>query len=250
MSTLVRRLILALQFLTVAAVRPGLRARERDLAGSMVFFPLIGLVLGAALAAARRWPLAVFPPVLADALAVVLMLVFTRGLHLEGVADSADGLIGGLDRDKALAVMKDPRSGAFAVIAVVAVLLIKWAGLMSLTPGLKVTALVLMPVAGRWAMVAATWGAPYARAEGGLGQPFVEGLKSWEVAVAGLSALAFGVLASGAMGGLIMLGAAVWAWLARLYLKRRLGGVTGDIIGAVGETAEVGSLLALAALGV
>jgi len=244
-----RRLVLALQFLTVATVWPRLRARPGDLPASASFFPLIGLILGLALAAAR-WLMAFWPPLLADALVVVLMVLLTRGLHLEGLADAADGLLGRLEPDKALEVMKDSRSGAFAVMAVAMVLLVKWAALMALPPGLKLQALVLAPLAGRWAMVAVAYRSPAARREGGLGREFLEGLSGWFVLAAFLSALVAAVLILGRLGGFIILGAAVWAWLARFYLLRRLGGLNGDLIGATGELAEVGALLSLAGLAV
>lgn len=246
----VRRLVLALQFLTVVTVWPRLRIEGRDLAGSVLFFPLIGLLLGAMLTCFRWLTADVFPPVLADALTVVVWVVLTRGLHMEGVADAADGLAHGIHREKALEIMKDPVSGSFAIMAVALVLLLKWAGLMSLTPGLKLTGLLIMPVAARWVMVFMMGVGRSARDTESLGRSFVEDIKAGEVLISGLSALVIGVLLMGSFGALIMVGATLWAWLATLYLNRRLGGVTGDVIGAAGELAEVGILLALAAIGV
>lgn len=252
--TPIRRFVLALQFLTVAAVRPGLRADGRDLAGSMLFFPLVGLILGAALAGFNR-VVGFWPPVLADALTVALLVVLTRGLHLEGLADTADGLAGGMGSGRALEIMKDHNSGAFAVMAVALDLLLRWAALMSLAPGLKPAALILMATAGRWSMVVATYKSPYARPrdEGGdsptgLARPFTEELGSLELVGAGLTALAAGVFFLGARGFMLLAGAGVLAWLFRLYLIRRLGGITGDTLGATGEMTEVGLLLAMAGM--
>lgn len=240
--TPLRRLVLALQFLTVATVWPRLRAQDRDLAGSMAYFPLIGLLLGAALAAARYWPLSFFPPVLADALTVALWVALTRGLHLEGVADVADGLIGYHGPDRALEIMKDPRSGPFASMAVALTLLIQWAALMSLSPGLKITVLVLAPVLGRWAMVLGSFKAAYARSEG-LAGPFVDRLGWADLIPAGATALAVVILAVGAMGGAMFLGVCALVGLARLWLGRRIGGVTGDTTGALGIAVETAILL-------
>lgn len=250
--TLIRRFILALQFLTVAAVRPGLEVRGRDLAGSMLFFPLVGLILGAALAGFNRL-VGFWPPVLADLLTVALGVVLTRGLHLEGLADTADGLAGGMGSPRALEIMKDHHSGAFAVMAVALDLLLRWGALMALAPELKPPALVLMATAGRWSMVATAFKSPYARpledgGSTGLARPFVEELGTLELLGAGLTALAVGVVLLGSRGFILVAGAAVLAWLFRLYLHRRLGGVTGDTLGAVGEMTEVGVLLALAGM--
>lgn len=243
-----RRFVLALQFLTVVTVWPGLKVQGRDLAGSVPFFPLVGLFLGAGLALFRYLVSDVFPPILGDALTIALWVALTRGLHLEGVADSSDALAHGIHRDRALEIMKDSRSGAFAIMGVALVLLLKWAGLMSLSPNLKITALIIMPVAARWAMVLIMAISQPARSDGGLGRSFIVDIGFLEALIAGISAFAFGILLMGAVGAFIMAGAAVYAWLASLYLKRRLGGVTGDVIGATGETTEVLTLLALAAL--
>ena len=110
------------------------------------------------------------------------------------------------------------------------------------------------PVAGRWVMVAASFKSPYARPAGpqgpsGLARPFVQNLRLWETALAFLSALAVGVLLLGARGGLVVLGASLVAWLARYYFIRRLGGITGDTLGAAGELTEAGVLLTMAAWG-
>jgi adenosylcobinamide-GDP ribazoletransferase len=248
-----RRFILALQFLTVVPIWPGIKPRERDLPGSMMFYPLVGLLLGLALVGAR-WLFRFWPPVVTDALTVALMVVFTRGLHLEGLADTADGLGHGLNRDRALAVMKDSRSGAFAVMAVALILLVKWASLLGMPPHWKTPALILMAVSGRLAMVAAAFRNTYARPAGpdgvqGLARPFVEDLRFRETGPALVIALIIGVILTGSPGGLTVLAAAGFGLLAGYYFKKRLGGVTGDTIGATGELAEAGVLLALAAKG-
>ena len=241
-----RRFVLALQFLTVITVWPRLRPQGRDLAGSMLYYPLVGLILGAGLCGAR-WLFSFWPPVLIDALLVVLMVIFSRGLHLEGLADAADGLGGGQGREGALKIMKDSAAGPFGVMAVGLVLLVKFAALMAIPAGLKYQALLLMPLAGRLSMIVLCLTSPSARSGEGLAGPFLAEMKAGEVIAAGIFALAAGVLLLGSAGGMIVLGAAGLALLARFYLIRRLGGISGDLIGAVGELAEVGVLLALAA---
>ena len=243
-------MILAVQFLTIVTVWPRLRAKEGDLAGSMAFFPLVGLGLGLVLAGSRYW-FRFWPPVLADAVAVGLMLVLTRGLHFEGLADAADGLVGGLSREKSLEIMRDSRAGSFAVMAVALVLLLDWAALMSLGPETKLRALVVAPILGRLSMVIATYKSAYARAEDqpGLGRPFAEGLGLGAVAFALLTGLIASILVFGARGAALTGGAIVFGLVVKLYLSRRLGGVTGDCLGAAGVLAEMGLFMALAGLG-
>ncbi len=245
--TLIRRFVLALQFLTVVTLWPRLRAGERDLAGSMAFYPLVGLGLGLALAWAHRL-MGFWSPVLADGVTVALGVVLTRGLHLEGLADTADGLGSGVTTERALEIMKDSRAGAFAVMAVALDLLLRWAALMALPGFLKFQGLLLMPVLSRWAMVGASYRCPYARpGQGGLARAFVDGLGLGELIPAALTALVASALILGAKGGILFAGATLFALAVRWAYVRRLGGITGDLIGALGEMIEVGLLLVLAA---
>lgn len=245
---ILRRFVLALQFLTIATVWPGLRAQDRDLAGSMLFYPLIGLGLGAAYAGAWLFLGRVWPPLLIDAVVVALGVILTRGLHLEGLADTADGLAGGMGTDRALEIMKDHNSGSFALMAVSLLLLLKFVALMAMRPEIKLQALILMPVMARAGMVVLTHGVDYARPQGqpGLARSFVADLGLVEVGGAWLTALIVGVLVMGSKGALLLIGATALAWIFKLYLKRRLGGVTGDTIGCLGELTELGVLLAFA----
>ena len=243
--TQLRRFILALQFLTVATLRPRLRVQDEDLAGSMAFYPIVGLLLGLALAWANRL-MFFWPPVLADAATVALGVFLTRGLHLEGLADTADGLGSGVTTERALEIMKDSRSGSFAVMAVGLDLLLRWAALMALPGSVKFQALVLVPVLSRWAMVWAVYRSPYARAGGGgLARPFAEGLTKLQMVVAAFSALILSVALLWWIGGGLFLGVSLLALAAKYYYLGRLGGITGDLLGALNEVSEIALFLAL-----
>jgi len=242
-----RRFILALQFLTVATIRPRLEAEDRDLAGSMAYYPLVGLLLGLALAWANRL-MFFWPPVLADAVTVALSVVLTRGLHLEGLADTADGLGSGVTTERALEIMKDSRAGSFAVMAVALDLLLRWAALMALPGSIKFQALILVPVLSRWAMVYTVYQSPYARKDGeGLARPFAEGLTKLHMVVAAFSALAISVALMWWIGGAAFLGVSLVALVVKLYCYGRLGGITGDLLGALNEVSEILIFLALIA---
>jgi adenosylcobinamide-GDP ribazoletransferase len=177
---------------------------------------------------------------------VVCGIALTGALHLDAVADSADGLLGGRDRDDALRIMQDPRSGAFGVTAIAALLLTKWSALASIDR-LDVGAALLVACAlGRAAMLLALL-LPAARSTGfahqfgGVSPP----------AAAGAAALICGTLPL-LLGGAGIAGALVGLALGGALLAlawRRLGGVTGDVCGAVGELAETGFLIGVAAAG-
>ena len=230
----------AVAFLTVVG-----RGTTPD-ARTMRWFPAVGLVVGALVGG--TWWLAdqSFAPFLAAALAVAADLAITGMLHVDGLADSADGLLPHLDRDRRLAVMAQPDIGAFGVAAVGIALL------------LRVGAFATMPVdvalvAGLWcasrsamALVATT--RPYARSGGGIASAFLGDRAT--PAVAALGVVAGGVIAGASAGraGAAAAVALVVAIAAVVVLAdRRLGGFTGDVLGALGVVGETVGLVVAAA---
>src|SRR5581483_7481333 len=160
----------ALEFLTIV------RARRRmpdldEVAAAQAWFPAIGLLLGLALLGADRAASRALPPAAIDVLLVVLLAALTGALHLDGLGDAADGLLGGRDRERRLAIMREPHAGSYAIVAIVSVLALKWAGLVALPGNVRFEALLLAPCLARLGMLAATAAFPYARA-GGMGVEF------------------------------------------------------------------------------
>ena len=234
----------ALSFLTVLG-----RAAEPN-ERTLSWFPLVGIGVGALVGAAwwvagRVWPAAV-----AAVVAVVVDAAVTGGLHLDGLADAADGLLPAVDRTRRLEIMADPRVGAFGALALVLVLSLR-------ATALAVTVARPLVVVGLWcgsrtmmAVVARTL--PYAHTDGGTASSFVGEDHSraarYGVAVYGMG-LAFAVAALGAGDrGLVVVGAEVMAMVAVVWFAfRRIGGYTGDVLGAMGVLGETVGLLALAA---
>ena len=208
------------------------------------WFPVVGAALGLALGAA--WTLAgrLWPPVVAAGVVVAIDLAVTGMLHLDGLADSADGLlVAGLERDRRLEIMAEPTVGAFAVAVVGVTLLLRTAALTVLAPAPFLLAALWS--ASRTAMAVAARALPYAR-PAGLASSFLGG-SAVPVAVGGAAlalalALADGLAAVGALGG-----AAVGAVGVVTLARRRLGGFTGDVLGAAGVVAETTGLLVAAA---
>ena len=227
----------ALAFLTVLgpASPPDARA--------VVWFPAVGAALGGALGLLWTQGDELWAPVLVAALVVAADLALTGLLHLDGLADSADGLLPHLDRDRRLAVMAEPAVGAFGAGAVATVLLVRFSALAAAEPSIAVLAAVWC--ASRTTMAVATATVPYAR-DGGLAAGF-RGAGPVPVLVVaallvGATALADPGRVAAAVVGTLAAGAAVVA-LAR----RRVGGFTGDVLGAAGLVGETVGLVVAAA---
>ncbi|MHB1800946.1 MAG: adenosylcobinamide-GDP ribazoletransferase [Actinomycetes bacterium] len=247
---------LAWGLLTVLPV-PGHRTDRRSAAIAMVSAPMVGAGLGLVAAAASAGVAALgvgpFPAAVA---AVTTLALTTRGLHLDGLADTVDGLGSGRPAHEALEVMRRGDVGPFGVVAVVLTLLAQ-VGLVASAwaTGRGLAALVLAAVAGRLALVLATWrGVPAARPDG-LGRLVASVLPGpvvvIEVLVVVGVATAVGLLAGvhgpGALGAALALVAAVAVSAAGVArVRRRLGGVTGDTLGALVELATTAALLVLA----
>lgn len=213
-------------------------------AAAVAWFPLVGAVLGAGLGGA--WWLAdrLWPPALAAALVVALDLALTGLLHLDGLVDAADGLLPHLDRERRLSVMAEPGAGAFGVGVAVAVLLVRWAALASMRPS-------PLLVAGVWcvsrtAMAATTRLVPYARNRG-LATAFVGRGSSVALLAGGAAAVIVAAVGRGLVGVGAVATTAVGAGAVVAFGRRRLGGFTGDVLGAAGLVGETAGLVLAAA---
>lgn len=208
------------------------------------WFPAVGAALGLVLglvwwAAGEVWPAPV-----AAAVVVVADLGLTGLLHLDGLVDTADGLLAPLDRERRLEVMADPHAGAFGVAAAAAVLLLRWSALTALAPApLLLAALWCM---SRTTMVVTPRALPYVR-PAGLARPFL-GPGGAGTAVAGsLAALALAVLWRPLAGPVALMAAVAGAAAVAGLARRRLGGFTGDVLGAGGVVGETLGLVVAAA---
>ncbi len=231
-------LLSALTLLTIVPVPTRWSLPTTNLGKSLAWFPLVGAGLGIILAFALHFLRLGFSDPLAAALTLALWAMLTGALHLEGVADSGDGLLSTAPRDKRLESMRDPRVGAFGAVALGVLLITKFAAIASLHDTFF---LALAPMLGRWAMVlAATF--PLARTDG-MAARFSQGLSRREIIVAtGIAAA--GAVAFGWRGVIAWVAATLVVLALARIAQNRLGGMTGDIYGAVGEVTEVVVLMA------
>lgn len=241
--------LVAVQFLTVLPLARHWRATAADIGACQTYFPLVGLLLGLALAGVDAAVGRLWPPPLSNALLLAFLVLATGALHFEGFLDTCDGLFGGHSREQRLDIMRDGRVGAYAVAGGACLALVKWTALLALAEPVRLPTLVAFPMLSRWAMALAIRAFPYAR-EQGLGVAFRTGATWWRTAIAAAIALAGAVAAAGWGGIVLFVVATGVAWLVGGFAVGRLGGLTGDVYGAICELAEVAMLLvAVAASG-
>ena len=273
----------AIGFLTILPLAPS--GGPASLTSARGWFPLVGLLLGLILAGfdilrmlmlqagSSGWyggyaPLPTTYPVFPDytillwsVLLVVILVVLTRALHLDGFMDSCDALLGGFDRERRLAILRDPNVGAFAVIGVVCLLLIKVLAIAELPPAIlvppgiavlppegwsvRIPMLLLFPCLSRWAVLLTMELYPYVRSNG-IGTAFFGGEQRrvrWQLMIGFAFTMVISVALAGMVGIVLLAAACAVAWGIGAWATRLLGGVTGDIYGAVNEVTEVAVLL-------
>ncbi|WP_079202325.1 adenosylcobinamide-GDP ribazoletransferase [Pseudomonas sp. CC6-YY-74] len=237
-------LLIALQFLTRLPISLTGMPTPQQVGRSLLWYPVVGLLLGLLLLGLQQL-LGGTPLLLQAALLLAVWVGITGGLHLDGLADTADAWVGGFgDQQRTLEIMQDPRSGPIAVVVLVLVLLLKFAALEALLEAGEGALLLMVPWLARGLVPLLFLTTPYVRA-GGLGQALAEHLPRQQLPWL-LAAHAAALLLFGWAGVLALLVAGLlFAWLRRLMLQR-LGGTTGDTAGAMLELAECAVLVALA----
>ena len=234
----------ALQFLTIFPLRKHTKDEKR-LGESMAYFPVVGLLLGGILVLVNRGFSVILAPLVADVLTIVALIILTGALHIDGFIDTIDGFGGGRTKEEILRIMKDSRVGAFGMVGIVSLIMLKLVLLHEMPLEIKKGALFLMPVMGRWAMVVASSISTYARQGAGTGKALVDYCRRKELAIASLFTLII-------VGGFLrMVGVELIFFILALsllltrFISKRVGGITGDTLGAINEIMEVGSLFIL-----
>jgi adenosylcobinamide-GDP ribazoletransferase len=237
----------ALTFLTRIPVGRRLVLGHADLARSGIGFPLVGAGIGAAVGGIADSLAGPLSPLLAAAIALATGVLLTGALHLDALADTADALAA-RSRERALAIMRDPATGAYGTVAIVLDLLLKLAALSALAQhGHALRFAVAAGALSRISPVALAAALPYARPSGGLGVPLTH-TSGPRAALAAAVAFAVAVGAAGLDGAVLagVVGAATVVF--GLAFRRWIGGVTGDTLGAATELSELIALVAAVAL--
>jgi adenosylcobinamide-GDP ribazoletransferase len=232
-------LVTALRTLTVLPV-PG---RDTDtFSRSLFWFPVVGLLLGLMQAALASFGSCLAWSELSSALVVLGGIVLTRGMHADGLADLADGFWGGRTREAALRIMKDPNVGSFGAIALSGMMLLKWIAILKLVSFGAFECIAAGVLLARWVQVLLASALPYARREGGTAQSFVSGAGGLHIVVTSVLTLLFlfPLLSASLSSLVVVIGAALAsALLIGVLSYRKIGGVTGDVLGAGSEVTEL-----------
>ena len=247
-SGFLAELRLALSFLTILPVIDQRPASEETVAASFVWFPVVGFLIGVTLVG-EDWILAhVFAQVIRSVLIVASLTIVTGAVHLDGLADTADALGAGRDRERALDILRDSRVGTFGASAIFFDLTLKILALSTLAGTRRYAALIIAPTLARFAMVMVGVGIPYLR-ESGAGTAFLNSQSlGWRRRVAVVFLIidcAILVSPFRTVGVLAVSIALLIAFLMHLFYRRWLGGVTGDLVGACGEVIEIAVLLTM-----
>jgi len=241
-------LLTAIRFLTVIPIYFGMKNDGQFFQRSLIWFPAVGMLIGAVAAAGVMVLGSFLPPSVLAITAITLLAAVSGCLHLDGLADSGDGLLSARSKEKALEIMRDSRSGAMGVVALVIVLLAKYASLSTFSVSAIAISVFLMPIAGRTSILLMMAILPYARPEGGLGSLFYSP-GSRRIAFAGiLFCLISGFFFSWKIS-LLMLFAIMFTVISFSYwCYRKIGGATGDTLGAVCELAECAVAVSLSVI--
>jgi len=234
---MLKPLIIALQLLTRLPVPAISRIAAEDLGRSPLYYPIAGLIIGTLLALANHFMFALSIELTA-ALLLIIWIMLTGALHLDGLADSADAWLGGYgDRARTLSIMKDPACGPAGVVAIVTLLLVKYAALQQVTEFSNWEYLVAAAVIGRVAILALFLTTPYVR-EHGMGSTITQALPRKPAWAAIFISLTLLISWLHILGVVLMLTGLIGFLLLRQLMQRRIGGSTGDTTGAMVEIIE------------
>lgn len=245
-----KAIISAIKFLTIIPIDTRNRIEPGRMEATLLCFPLVGLLLGGICEGVLWLAAHIFPSEIASALSILALVVATGALHVDGLADTADGLFGGATRERKLEIMRDPRTGTFGIVAIVFLLGIKVEALACTQPTIyliygetAIGFLLIMPVVGRWFILLAAGMCSYARDEEGTGRAAIDAARIWHCLVWAPVVVLIAWVCLG-MGGLAMLAFVLPPMLLSiLYVKVKIGGMTGDTLGAVCELSEMMFLL-------
>ncbi len=236
-----QKFLIALQFLTILPVKIKSKIKEKDFGDSLIYFPVIGALIGLVLVLTLS-VFASLPHLVTVVLIMISSIIVTGGIHLDGFADTCDGFYGSRPKEQILKIMRDARIGAMGVIGIVSLLLLKFTLMASLPKNILWKLLIMMAVFSRWSQGIACYMSSYAREEG-KAEYFITHSSKKGFFAGGFFVMALFMLLMQFKGLVLMFFALFPVLLFITYVKRKIGGMTGDTIGATSEIAEVGILL-------
>ncbi|MCX7747640.1 MAG: adenosylcobinamide-GDP ribazoletransferase [Clostridia bacterium] len=241
---LIKRFLFMIQFLTTIPINVNLNVKEEDCGKGLIFAPCVGLILGALLVVVQYFASFVFPPYITAALIIIVYILLTGALHIDGLGDTFDGLFSNRPRERILEIMKDSRVGTNAVVAIICIILLDILLVLDIEP----VFLLFMPVAGRLGILTSAGSSSYARS-GGLGKSFIDCCTLKDVLLGLIIYSVLFISVMGLRGGILIAATFVVSFLLTRSLSRKIGGTTGDILGAICELSQLFYLMAVYIIG-
>ncbi len=242
----INRYFVAQMFLTRLPTPANLQWSEEELAASTSWFPAVGITIGAIASAAWIFGNLLWEPHIAAVAAVAVAIIATGAFHEDGLADSADGIGGAFELDKKLAIMRDSRIGTYGSVALIVVTISKVMALAMVPPSMIVATLISAHVIARWSSVPLIYNNLYVR-EQGTGKPFAATVTKTRLLYSSLFTLIVTALCVQLKALALLIAVFMFLWIAQTWLRRKLGGITGDTLGAVNSLTELLVYLVLTA---
>ena len=233
-----KNLLLMIQLFTKFPIKKEIEFDQDEFSRGVIFFPVIGLLIGSVAYAVAYLTGLIFSREIAVLCMIVSVILFTGALHLDGLADTMDGILSARKREQMLIIMKDSRIGTHGVLALLGVISMKYLFLLEVAPKNFLSVVLALPIIGRTTMGILLWGTRYAREEG-LGNLFIGKTSPRESIITGV----IGFLMVGVILGLSGIAAfclvIMVVGLFRIQVEGLLGGITGDVLGAMNELSEL-----------
>lgn len=230
--------LLMIQLFTKFPIKKEIEFHREEFSRGVVFFPLIGLLIGAVTASGVYILRSVFTIETAAFGMIILATGLTGALHLDGLADTMDGILSARKREQMLLIMKDSRIGTHGVVALVMTIFLKYIFLLQVKPQIFIFMVAVLPVVGRTSMGVLLWGTRYAREEG-LGDLFIGKTRPWDSVLTGIIGIIMVYVLTGYKGVLSFFLVLILMKVFRSNVERLLGGLTGDVLGAINELSEL-----------
>ncbi|HOM01997.1 MAG TPA: adenosylcobinamide-GDP ribazoletransferase [Acetivibrio sp.] len=231
----IKRAILMVGFLTRIPIPFEIDGTEEDYGKGLVFAPVVGLMIGGIITALFYILKRFFPQGITSILLIAAYIILTGGLHLDGLGDTFDGIFSNRSRERILEIMRDSRIGTNALLAVVCVIILDYALLSSISVSYLPRALLLFPAAGRIGSLIGAGISVYAREGEGLGKSFIDCCGVKEILQGSIIYFLLSLLVLGTKGLLLAALTVMTAFFTVRFFSKKVGGATGDILGAVCE---------------
>ena len=241
-----KRLILLIQFLTRIPININLSVTREDLSKSIIYFPIVGYIIGIILAMFYNFSIFYFDKIIIAFLVIIIEIIITGGLHIDGLSDTVDGIYSGREKKKIIEIMKDPNVGTFGVLSIIILVIFKFLLIYKIDNNLFLV-LLMMPVFSRFCSVFSSRIGKYPK-EDGLGNIFIGQVNNYQLLISFIFTLP--LLYFNFIIYIAFIINIIFTFSFVKYITKRIDGITGDTLGAIVEINELLFLLVIYIVGV